>query len=118
MKKLTLSKARQLLKRELGISALAVKAPQYELQSGAMRIRLRVEEHFESKFVELYMSFDDGLPSLSRFYYLDTLELAIELTELSAYQDTKDRNAWQNEESLKCAAAKACANHFGWGKDA
>lgn len=97
MKKLGISKARDLLKREFGISAANLemppmmnqnpKYPWYELKSGNLLVELSSTEQLGNMMIRLHMSFNDGLGSLTRYFYADTLEEAPEFTERNRWDE-------------------------------
>lgn len=98
--KLTMGRARQLIKRELGLSAARLTAPPqmnqnhqypwYELITGNLHITVYTNEYMDGKMIALSMSFDDGLGRLHRFFYADSMEEAPEYTERRYWQDIKE----------------------------
>ncbi|WP_352415031.1 hypothetical protein [Oscillibacter ruminantium] len=91
MKKLGIAKARELLKRELGISAANLemppmmnqnpKYPWYELRTGNLLVELGSTVELDNILVRLNVSYNDGLCGITRYFYGDTLEEAHEFTE-------------------------------------
>lgn len=98
--KLTMGRARQLIKRELGISAAGLTAPHqmnqnskypwYELITGNLHICVYTNEYVDGKIIALRMSFNDGLGALQRFFYADSMEDAPEYTERRHWEDIKE----------------------------
>lgn len=98
--KLTMGKARNLIKRELGISAARLTAPPqmnqnpqypwYELITGNLCISVYTNEYMDGKIIALSMSFNDALGELHRFFYADNMEDAPEYTERRRWQDVKE----------------------------
>ena len=86
--KLTMGRARVLIKRELGISAAGLSAPPqmnqnskypwYELITGNLHITIYTNEYMCGKMISLTLNFNDGLGTQQRFFYADTLEEASE----------------------------------------
>lgn len=100
MLRLTIGKARGLVKRELGVSAAALEKtpgmngnpnyPWYSMQTGNLFVEVYTKENQDGKLVTLHLSFHDGLGSITRFFYADTLEEAPEMTELNQWRDLHD----------------------------
>lgn len=125
-KKLTKSKAKDLIKRELGISVTKLEAPPsmnqnskypwYELQTGALTIVIYTNEFVDGKMIVLHMSFNDGLGSITRYFYADTLEEAPEYSEHRYWQDilevTDENDIAALERRHSTEARKACLAHF------
>lgn len=95
MKKLTITKARSLIKRELGINAAALTAPEgmnenpeypwYELHSGSQCIAVHIPDDLGSKYsvrmVALRATRENSLQSTTEYFYGDTMEYADSYTE-------------------------------------
>ena len=125
--KLTKAKAKTLLKQELGLSGDRLlqpkemngnpSCPYYVAQAGALTVSIygAGAAPYE-EMAALHLSFYDGLsPSITKYYYLDTLEEAAEHTELRRWED-----AWEMVEekqkdrmlnSLKRKAQEAARRH-------
>lgn len=126
MKKLTLQKARSLVKRELGISAAGLSAPPemngnsmypyFEMLSGNLSIHIYTTEELCGKMIALYIGFNDGTGSIGRFYYADTLELAPEFTDAMACKEIwckmEERGVAANVNRQSDLARTACQRHF------
>jgi len=101
MKKLGISKARDLLKRELGISAANLemppmmnqnpKYPWYELRSGNLLVELGSTVELDNIMLRLNMSFNDGRGGITRYFYGDTLEEAHEFTECNRWEEIMEK---------------------------
>lgn len=101
MKKLGISKARELLKRELGISAANLemppmmnqnpKYPWYELRTGNLLVELGSTVELDNILIRLNMSFNDGLCGITRYFYGDTLEEAHEFTERDRWEEIVEK---------------------------
>lgn len=102
MKKLGISKARELLKRELGISATNLemplmmnqspKYPWYELQTGNLLVELGSTVELDNILIRLHMSFNDGRGGITRYFYGDTLEEAPEFVECDRWEEIMEQN--------------------------
>lgn len=78
MKKLGIAKARELLKRELGISANNQEMPPmmnqnpqypwYELRAGNLWVELGSTVESDNILIRLNMSFNDGRGSITRYF--------------------------------------------------
>lgn len=101
MKKLGISKARELLKRELGISATNLemppmmnqnpKYPWYELQTGNLLVELGSTVELDNIMIRLSMSFNDGRGGINRYFYGDTLEEAPEFIESDHWEELMEK---------------------------
>lgn len=101
MKKLGISKARELLKRELGISAANLemppmmnqnpKYPWYELQTGNLLVELGSTVELDNILIRLNMSFNDGRGGITHYFYSDTLEEAPEFTERDRWEEVMEK---------------------------
>ena len=95
MKRLTIFRARDLIKRELGISAAALTAPVdmncnpdypwYEMHLGTTRIEINTNDVWEGKYTKkmvcLCTTRENSLKSTSEYFYGDNLEFAESYTE-------------------------------------
>lgn len=124
MKNLSLSKARDLVKRELGISAASLSAlpeyPWYSMTSGTMLIEVHTEDvnqgKFTDKMIVLRVTHENSSKGTAEYFYGDTLEYA------KPYTDWSDREAFcENMEDpqsdamlrrLKREALDDCWGHF------
>lgn len=130
MKKLTLSKARDLVKRELGISAAALFAPPdmngnpeypwYTMTSGTLLIEARTEDFHQGKYIDkmvaLCVTHENSSKGTTEYFYGDTLEYS------APYTDWNNREAFcENMEDpqsdatlrrLKREAMDDCWGHF------
>lgn len=130
MKKLSITQARALIKRELGISAAALEKPPsmngnpqypwYSMESGNLSVEVYTNEHLDGKMIVLNLSFNDGLGSISRYFYDDTLEEAPEFTEANRWRDILDVTEEKSREQIDCTvnrlgneARKAYWKHAG-----
>lgn len=125
--KLTMGRARQFIKRELGISAAGLTAPPqmnqnpqypwYELISGNLCISVYTDEYMDGKIIALNMSFNDGLGELHRFFYADSMEDAPEYMERRRWQDVKDLAGEHDLDklllALSCKTREAYLAHVG-----
>lgn len=92
--KLTLAKARELVKRELGIGTASMEKPPmmngnpdfpwFELQSGTTRITVYFKCSGKVAYVGLTVAHENSGFSTTEYFYADTLEYATEATELEA----------------------------------
>lgn len=108
MKKLGIAKARELLKRELGISAANLemppmmnqnpKYPWYELRVGNLLIELGSTVELDNIMIRMNMSFNDGRGGITRYFYSDTLEEAPEFIERDYWNEVIER-----AESCECS---------------
>ncbi|BAL00699.1 hypothetical protein OBV_35000 [Oscillibacter valericigenes Sjm18-20] len=88
IKKLGVSKAREFLKWELGISTANLEMPPmmnqspkylwYELRSGNLLVELGSTAELDNISIRLNMSFNDGRGGITRYFYNDILEEAPE----------------------------------------
>jgi hypothetical protein len=102
MKRLTIGRARDLIKRELGLSATSLTAPSdmnnnpnyplYEMFSGTQRIVVTTKDirqgKYTDKMISLCVTRENSLKYSAEYFYGDTLEFADIYTE------------WQNRESF------------------
>lgn len=100
MKKLTLSRAKELIKRELGISASVLtrpsdmncnpEFPRYELHLGNQHIEVYTKDveqgKFTDKMVALSITHENSYKGVTEYFYSDTLKYSAPYTE------------WQNRE--------------------
>lgn len=110
MKRLSITQARALIKRELGISAAALEKPPemngnpqypwYSMESGKLSVEVYTNEHLDGKMIALHLGFSDGLGDISRYFYADTLEEAPEYTEVRRWEDIYDLVEGKSEEQL------------------
>ena len=101
MKKLGIAKARELIKRELGISAANLemppmmnqnpKYPWYELQTGNLLVELGSTVELDNIMIRLNMSFNDGRSGMTRYFYGDTLEEAPEFIERDRWEEIMEK---------------------------
>ena len=101
MKKLGIAKARELLKRELGISAANLemppmmnqnpKYPWYELRTGNLLVELGSTVELDNIMLRLNMSFNDGRGGMTRYFYGDTLEEAPEFIERDRWEEIVEK---------------------------
>lgn len=111
MSRLTIGKARSLIKRELGISAATLEKtpgmndnpsyPWYSMQTGNFLVEVCTKESHNGKQVTLHLSFHDGLGSMTRIFYADTLEAAPEMTELDRWRDIHDLVEGKSKEQIR-----------------
>ncbi|MCI2106930.1 MAG: hypothetical protein LKK00_09495, partial [Intestinimonas sp.] len=97
MKRFSITQARALIKRELGISAVALEKtpgmngnpayPWYSMESGKLSVEVYTNEYLDGKMIALHLGFNDGLGDVSRYFYADTLEEAPEYTEVRRWED-------------------------------
>lgn len=130
MKRLTLSNARDLIKRELGISATSLIAPPemngnqeypwYGMTSGTMLIEVHTEDFNQGKFTDkmiaLRVTHENSSKGTTEYFYGDTLEYS------APYTDWQNREAFcENMEDpqsdtrlrrLKREAQDDCWQHF------
>ncbi|WP_312938750.1 hypothetical protein [Oscillibacter sp.] len=102
MKKLGIVKARELLKRELGISAANLtmppmmnqnpKYPWYELRAGNLLVELGSTVELDNILIRLSMSFNDGRGGINRYFYGDTLEEAPEFIERDRWDEIMEKS--------------------------
>ncbi len=95
MKRFTISSARDLIKRELGISAAALTAPDdmnqnsdypwYEMHFGNLRIEVNTDDirqgKFTDKMIALRVTHENSNKETTEYFYGDTLEYASPYTE-------------------------------------
>lgn len=131
--KLTLAKARELVKRELGISAANLEKPpmmngnpafpRFELQSGTTRISVYIKASGKVAYVILTVAHGNSDHSITEYFYADTLEYAAEATELEAAEELyeKARGYVDNDTVFDpmlrragCACQIANDKHFGY----
>lgn len=128
MARFTLSKAKDFIRQELGISAAALTAPPemnqnpkypyYEMQTGAcgMYVRLYTNQSLGVKMLALYVGFDDGPSTIGKYYYADTLTEAPEFAESQYWQDIQERveecDLTVRTRRLSVEARDACQRHF------
>lgn len=131
--KLTQAKVRELVKRELGISAANLEKPPmmngnpafpwFELQSGTTRISVYTKASGKVAFVILTVAHGNSDHSITEYFYADTLEFAAEATELEAAEALYEKaRSYVDTESIfdpmLRRAGRACqiANdkHFGY----
>lgn len=101
MKKLGIAKARELLKRELGISSANLemppimnqnpKYPWYELRVGNLLVELGSTVELDNILIRLNMSFNDGRGGMTRYFYGDTLEEAPEFIERDRWEEVMEK---------------------------
>lgn len=99
--KLTLAKARELVKRELGISAASMEKPPmmngnpdfpwFELQSGTTRITVYFKCSGKVAYVGLSVTHRNSLQGATEYFYADTLEYAAEATELGVAESLYEK---------------------------
>lgn len=97
MNKLTKKKAQELIRRELGVPATALEKPSemnndpawpyFELYSGTLRISVCSKTSGKVNYVILCVAHRNSDYSVSEYFYGDTLEFAVEATELHAAED-------------------------------
>ncbi|QAT49138.1 hypothetical protein EQM14_04755 [Caproiciproducens sp. NJN-50] len=100
MKKLTMSRARQLIERELGIKAKELTTPEsmnrnpefpwYELHAGSQTITVSTSGYGSntkgSELINLSVTHDNSLSYISEYFYTDTLEYCDEYTQKRKYE--------------------------------
>jgi len=101
MKRLGIAKARELLKRELGISATNLtmppmmnknpKYPWYELRAGNLLVELGSTVELDNIMLRLNMNFNDGRGGITRYFYGDTLEEAPEFIERDRWEEIVEK---------------------------
>lgn len=101
MKRLGISRARELLKRELGIRAANLemppmmnqnpKYPWYELQTGNLLVELGSTVELDNILIRLNVSFNDGRGGITRYFYSDTLEEAPEFIERDRWEEIMEK---------------------------
>lgn len=130
--KLTLAKARELVNRELGISAAKLEKPPlmngnpafpwFELHSGTTRITVYTKASGKVAYVILTVAHENSAHSTTEYFYADTLEYAAEATELEAAEVLceKARNYVENDtvfDPMLRRLGRACQivndKHFG-----
>ncbi|MPN07268.1 hypothetical protein SDC9_154534 [bioreactor metagenome] len=123
MKKLGIAKARELLKRELGISAANLtmppmmnqnpKYPWYELRAGNLLVELGSTVELDNILIRLSMSFNDGRGGINRYFYGDTLEEAPEFIQRDRWEEIMEK-----AESCEFDRAKMQRNSIRLGNSA
>lgn len=130
MKNLSLAKARDLIKRELGVSASSLTAPEdmndnpeyrwYSMSSGTQRIEVYTNDitqgKYTDKMIALSVTHENSSKGTTEYFYGDTLEYA------APYTDWKNREIFcenmENPENdtilrrLKHEALDDCWGHF------
>jgi len=112
--RLTIGRARELIKRELGLSATSLTAPPemkgncdyswYEMTSGNMRINLYTTgaDHFtHCDMIALSVIHENSLYGVSEYFYADTMEYAPEYTEMKRREDICEIISIENDPALK-----------------
>ncbi|MEL7655110.1 MAG: hypothetical protein AAGU75_04285 [Bacillota bacterium] len=129
MKKFTIIQAKSLIKRELGISAAALEKtpsmnsnpqyPWYSMETGKLTIEVYTNNYWVGKIIALHLTFGNGLGSVQRYFYADTLEEAPEFTEKRRWEDICDLTEEKSREQLAAmvnrlskTAQQACRKHF------
>lgn len=129
MKKLNITQARILVKRELGISAAALEKtpgmngnpqyPWYSMETGKLTVEVYTNASLDGKMIALHLTFGDGLGSIQRYFYADTLKEAPEFTETRRWEDIYDLTEEKSREQLAAmvnrlsnTAQEACRRHF------
>ncbi len=124
--RLTMGRARQLIKRELGIPGTTLektpgmndnpKYPWYGMKSGNLSIEVYTTGTLDGKIVVLHLSFRDGLGSINRYFYADDLTEATEFMEVKHWEDMFDQVEDKTREPvvyrLSRQAREACQKHF------
>jgi len=103
IKKLTISRARDLIKRELGLSATSLTAPPemngnpdyswYQILSGNQKIEVYTtsDDHFSRcEMVALSVTHGNSSYGVTEYFYSDTMEYASEYTEMKQREDICD----------------------------
>ncbi|BAL00607.1 hypothetical protein OBV_34080 [Oscillibacter valericigenes Sjm18-20] len=130
MKKLGISRTRELLKRELGVSAANLKMPPmmnqnpkypwYELRAGNLLVELGSTVELDNIMIRLSTSFNDGRGGINRYFYGDTLEEAPEFIESDRWEEIMEKaesceysreTMQRNLICLEKDARKACWKH-------
>ena len=110
MKSLTITQARRLVQRELGISAAALQEapsmngnpqyPWYSMETGKLTIEVYTNDYLDGKIIALHLTFGDGLGSIHRYFYADTLEEASAFSEKCRWEDIYDLTEELSREQL------------------
>lgn len=120
MKRLTSSRARELIKREVGLSATSLTAPPemngnrdyswYEMISGNMKVVLSTTgtDHFtRCDMIALSVTHENSLFGVTEYFYADTMEYAPEYTEMKRREDICEIMCEEDDPTLKRLSQEA-----------
>ena len=140
IKKLAIGRARELVKRELGISAATLTAspelsenpnlPYYSMNIGTKGIQVHTTGNSDgnepNEMIVLTIVHENSTRCTHEYFYADTLEFAAEYTEYQFWNDLRE-TVGENDIDKICKrtlrdARDACEHHFygehqeGWEK--
>jgi hypothetical protein len=114
MKRLTISRARELIKRELGLSVSTLTAPcdmnqnpnypWYEMTSGNMKVEVcttRADHVTHCELIVLSATHENSSFGVTEYFYLDTMEYAPEYTEMKQREVISEIMCEEDDPTLK-----------------
>lgn len=120
MKCLTISRARELIKRELGLSASALTAPDdmngnpdypwYEMTSGKMKVEVctnRADHVTHCELIRLSVTHENSSFYVAEYFYSDTMEYAPEYTEMKRREVISEIMCKEDDPTLKRLSQEA-----------
>jgi hypothetical protein len=120
MKHLTISRARELIKRELGLSTSALTAPDdmngnpdypwYEMTSGNMKVEVctdRADHVTHCELIRLSATHENSSFYVTEYFYADTMEYAPEYTEMKQREVISEIMCEEEDPTLKRLSQEA-----------